>query len=294
MRVAVVGALTIDITHGKTCIIGGPPWYAGTAVHALRADAVLYSAVGGDFPDDFMLKLAEAGLDTSNVIKVEDASSYVFEPVFKDGVRVLRLVSQGPPLPQNILENVDTEAVIVSPVFKEVGKEHVMQLRSRTEVLSVDLQGFLRQRDSNDYIFLRGLTLTEIFRVADVIHCSAEEAVALTGRENVLDAASALAKLGAKNCLVGFTDGLLLTDSRSLSLIEVVEPVITDEGTGAGDILTGAFTTLSAAGTPPEEAGVKALEVVARSLKNPPPDRVPKDLELTGKLCRVVWRKSLA
>ncbi|MEM4280924.1 MAG: PfkB family carbohydrate kinase [Candidatus Caldarchaeum sp.] len=289
-----MGGLTIDITHGKTRIIGGPPWYAGTAVHASKAYAMLYSAVGGDFPADFLKKLAEAGLDASNVIKVEDASTYVFEPVFKDGARVLRLVSQGPPLPQHILENVDTEAVIVSPVFKEVGKEHVMQLRSRTEVLSVDLQGFLRQLDNNGYIFLRGLPLDEIFREADVIHCSAEEAVALTGRENVLDAATALAKLGAKICLVGFEDGLLLTGPHILSLIEVVEPVITNETTGAGDILTGAFTTLFAAGTPPEEAGVKALEAVARSLMNPPPERVPKNLELTGQLCRVAWRKSIA
>ncbi|MEM1946207.1 MAG: PfkB family carbohydrate kinase [Candidatus Caldarchaeum sp.] len=291
MKVGVVGALTIDITLEDGRMIGGPPWYAGNAIHALGGDAMLYSAVGEDFPEDFLRKLETTGLDTSHIIRVKDAKTYSFKPFFKKGLRLLKLVSEGPPLPVYVLEDFDAEAAIVSPVFKEVGVNHVKQLRSRTQVLSVDLQGFLRQVDSDGLIFLRAFAANDLLRQADVIHCSGEEAVALTGCGNVLDAAMTLSKLGVKTCLIGVENGLVLIDERDISSIEVVKPVAASDATGAGDILTGSFTVLLSAGMSAMDAAVRALEVVARSLVNPPPERVPVNLEVTGRLCRVAWRR---
>lgn len=291
MKVAVVGAITIDITRQNDRIIGGPPWYAGAAIRVLGGEALLYSAVGEHFPESFFQKLVAAGFNASNVVKVEGARTHAFKPVFKDGARLLRLVSEGPSLPQKLIDNVNADAVIVSPVFKEVGVEHVRQLRSRTRVLAVDLQGFLRQVDSESNILLRAFPANEILTEADVVHCSAEEALALTGCEDVFDAATALSQLAVKTCLIGVDNGLLIIGPSRLSFIEIVERAPTNDSTGAGDILTGAFTVMFAAGLPPEEAGAKALEVVARSLANPPPDRVPPSLQLTCQLCRVAWQK---
>ncbi len=293
MKVAVVGGLTIDITTENTPIIGGPPWYAGTVSRALNSDVTIVSAVGEDYPIQFLQLLTKSGLDISHVVKIAGSSSYSFKPFFIGGVRSLKLVSKGPKIPLTLLNDVEADAVIVSPVFKEVDEELVKKARLKSSLLAVDIQGFVRNVDSLNNIVLTPLATYGVLRYADILHCSVEEALSLTRCSNIIDAASELVKYGVRLCLIGLENGLLFLENKTLSFIEAEKAMSISDTTGAGDILTGAFTTLIAGGCPPEEASLKALEAVSLSLERPPPRRVPEKLNPTGLASRVVWRRDV-
>ncbi len=293
MKIAVVGGLTIDITLENIPIIGGPPWYAGTVSHALNSDVSIVSAVGTDYPTQFLQLLTKYGLNTSHVVKITVSNSYSFKPFFVKGARGLKLVSKGPENPLALLNDVEADAVIVSPVFKEVDEKLVKKARVKSGLLAIDIQGFVRDIDSQNNIVLTPLATYDVFRYADILHCSVEEALSLTGCNNIIDAASELAKHGARLCLIGLENGLLFLENKTLSFIEVKKPKSVKDTTGAGDILIGAFTTLVAEGCSSEEASLKALEAVSLSLERPPPRRVPEKLNLTGRASRVVWRREV-
>ncbi|MEM4380818.1 MAG: PfkB family carbohydrate kinase [Candidatus Caldarchaeum sp.] len=292
MKLSVVGALTVDLIGSKP-VVGGPPWYAGLAAHTCGATVSLISAVGEDFPEYFLEKIVEAGLDTSGVRIVEGARTYSFKPVFTEYGRRLKLVSLGPRISLEQLEELDADAVILSPVFRELELEHLEIVRRRVGHLTVDLQGFLREAGDVGEIYLNPLKDTSILKHAEVVHCSEEEALAISKKNNPYEALRYMNQHGVEKCLVGVENGLYVMNGDSVIFIQVVAPQSVEDTTGAGDVLTGAFTALACQGSSTEESAVRALELVRQSLNHPPPFRVPERITQSKPLCRVVWRKSV-
>ncbi|MCS7129661.1 MAG: PfkB family carbohydrate kinase [Candidatus Caldarchaeum sp.] len=290
MKLAVVGGLTLDLLDDRP-VVGGPPWYAGTAAHAFGARVSLYSAVGEDFLPIHFRVLEEAELNHSNVVRHLGQRTYCFKPTFTKQGRRMKLVARGPDIKPENLENLNADAVIVSPVFKEVEERHLEKIRA--QMLAVDLQGFLREVDAEGNISLRPKQLDKILKIADLIHCSEEEALALFSADSLMNAASAFSRKGVKLCLVGARDGLYLIEGSQVCFIKPSRFENVVDTTGAGDILTGAFTALILSGLSAEQSAAEALAAVMLSLKNPPPKRVPEKLDTTQLSCRVVWRKSV-
>ncbi|MEM4346174.1 MAG: PfkB family carbohydrate kinase [Candidatus Caldarchaeum sp.] len=292
MKISVVGALTVDLI-GDEPVVGGPPWYAGIAAHRCGAMVSLISTVGEDFPEYFFREIIEAGLDTSGVKTVKGARTYSFKPVFTESGRRLRLVSQGPRISLEQLEELDADAVIISPVFKELELEHLDAVRRRVERLTVDLQGFVRESGECGEIYLKPLNNTNVLKYAEVVHCSEEEAQAISMKNTPYEALRFMHRHGVGRCLLGVENGLYVMNGDSVMFIQVIDHQRVADTTGAGDILTGAFTALACQGLSAEESAVRALELVRRSMNYPPPLRVPERLTSSQPLCRVVWRKSV-
>ncbi len=291
MEVAIVGALTLDYLGDLSSpVLGGPPVYAGQAANALGVHVKAYTAVGEDFPKTLIKGLADLGIDLS-ATHVMGKPSYRFKAVFKDGKRMLSMISEGPEIPLQVLKDIGADAVIASPVFREVGVGHLSLLRERTEVLVVDLQGFLRNVSENGIVSLKKPAFKEIAFLADVLHCSEEEAAVLTGFDGPAEVAEALRGLGARTSLVGYVEGLLVVTGGNYMFLSVQNTYTPVDTTGAGDMLTGAFTALLMKGYSVEEAAAKALGYLSLWLRNPPPFRAASPSQPVPEV-KVVWRKS--
>jgi len=291
VEVVIVGALTLDYLGDLSSpVLGGPPVYAGQAATALGVNVKAYTAVGEDFPKTLIKELADLGIDLS-ATHVLGKPSYRFKAVFKDGKRMLSLISEGPEIPLQSLEDVRADAVIASPVFREIGVKHLSLLRERTEVLVVDVQGFLRNVGENGLVGLRKPAFEEIASLADVLHCSEEEAAVLTGFNGPAEVSEALRRHGARTSLVGYVEGLLVVTEGNYMFLSVQNTHTPIDTTGAGDMLTGAFTALLMKGFSVEEAAAKALGYLSLWLRNPPPFRASSHSQPVPEV-KVVWKKS--
>jgi len=291
VEVAIVGALTLDyLGDSSSPVLGGPPVYAGQAAKALGAHVKAYTAVGDDFPQPLIKRLTELGIELS-ATRVKDMPSYRFKAVFKAGKRMLSMISMGPEIPLQALEDIRADAVIASPVFKEISVEHLSLLRDRTELLVVDLQGFLRNLGENGLVSLKTPAMKEIAPLADVFHCSEEEAAVLTGFTGPAEVAEALQRLGARTTLVGYVEGVLVVTVGNYMFLNVQNNHTPVDTTGAGDMLTGALTALLLKGYSVEEAAANALGYVRLWLRNPPPFRAAAPSQPVPEV-KVVWRRA--
>jgi len=291
VEVAVVGALTIDYLNSNNPVPGGPPVYAGLAAASLDVKVKSFTAVGYDFPPSFIERLSGLGIEL-HIVRQHDRRSYQFKAVFKAGERMLSLISEGPEIPLQALEEIDTDAVIASPVFREIGFAHLSLLRNKTDMLVVDLQGFLRSVKNDGLVVLKPPASTEIISIADVLHCSEEEAVILTGRKRASEISGELRRLGVRTALVGFAEGLLVVSERGSVFLKAQNNYVPAETTGAGDMLTGAFTALLLKGLSAEEAAAKALGYVHFWLRVPPPYRAASPPPGLPTDVQVVWRET--
>nr|BAJ49732.1 conserved hypothetical protein [Candidatus Caldarchaeum subterraneum] len=268
---AIVGGLTIDILNQRN-YIGGPPWYAGTAAASLSHEVSVCSAVGNDFPENFITLMQKRGLNISRVVKIGSARTYTFEHRYIRGERVSRITVEGPRIPVDILRDIDAETALLSPVYREADEEHLRLLRKNVSMLAADLQGFIRKIDHQGRVRLQSRDVSEILETVDVLHCSDEEAIAVTGEDDVVSATRVFGLGTEAVVLVGSADGLYIAHRGSLSLLRL--PVSGHDLTGAGDMLTGFFLTLYTDGVNPFEAAAHALQHLSTALLNPPPDRV--------------------
>lgn len=292
MKIAIVGGLTIDLfDYGR--VIGGPPWYTGTAVASMGCDAAVYSAVGEDFPEEFFEFMREAGIDVGSIVKVMGNHTYVFQHIYVGGGRKSVLIKIGPKIPHTILEDMDAQAGLLSPVYKEVDETHLMLLRRNVERTALDVQGFLRETDVRGNIRLVCRDLSKVFSSSDVVHCSDEEALVLAGEDNVVDAVVKVGRKISGVLLVGSKNGIYLVENGVLCFLEtsVCREVV--DLTGVGDMLTGFFLVYWLGGLRTDEAAASALSRLMQALESPPPRRFIQTMPSRMVHVRKAWTRSL-
>jgi len=293
LKIAVVGALTIDITPDGLRRLGGPPWYAGSAVKALSAQAAIHTAVGDDFPKEFEEKVFKKSLKAEGYLRIRSAKTFCFIHHLDSKGRRLKLLNRGPDIPLTSIEILDADAALVSPVFHEINQSHLEIVRKNAGVLAVDAQGFLRCADDDGFIMLKPASFNLFFRRADIIHFSEEEVMALFRVGNVLDAVETLGKAFNGTALVGVVDGVYVVSHGMITLVKHVYHEITEDTTGAGDILAGAFIKFYCDGYDVYESASLALEVVRTALRKPPPDRLPEKIAIEDSKTFIDFRRSV-
>lgn len=292
MKTAVVGGLTIDL-HGDTKLIGGPPWYAGIAVASTGNKVSAFSAIGEDYPQSFLNMMVEVGIDISSVVRMSGYGSFVLRHVYSEAGRRSVLVSEGPSIPTETLEDLDADIAILSTNHREAGYAHLKIMRLKSGKVSLDVQGFLREVDELGNVRLVGKDLLTMFELADVVHCSDDEAVALAGEKELIEAVSKIGRKVPGILLVGSRSALFVVESGLLHCLKPLEVVGSVDTTGAGDMLTAFFMLFWNSGLSPLEAAASAMNRVHEALKQPPPLRLVKSQPSHAAEVRVVWSRRL-
>ncbi len=248
MRFTVVGHTTVDLIcvaeHPTYPTPGGPPVYASMTALRLECDAIPVSKVGYDFPDEFMIWLSRSGLNTSLYIRDLNSRTTRFKLVYGGSGRTLKLLSLCSPITPPELEDLPkVELAHVGSVAGEVGLETLKALRVKANMLSIDVQGFIRKFKEDGEVYEDKCLNLEVLSNADIVKLSMKEAEALTGTSDHMEALKKLRKLyhGIVLLTLGETGSLCMVDHKVLQSPPYKPPKVVDP-TGAGDSFIASFT----------------------------------------------------
>jgi len=162
--------------------LGGAPAYASLAARKLDSNVSVISKVGEDFPDEYTALLNANAVDLTGFIKVRGASTTRFILTYKDRKRKVQLESLAPPiLMRDIPDSFTSKAIHVAPVADEVSHKVIERLRTQTNTLSLDPQGFVRSFDRQGNMSLSRWQNSAVLRQIDVYKSSLNEIKVATG-----------------------------------------------------------------------------------------------------------------
>jgi len=222
--------------------LGGPTTYVSLAARKLDAKVSVISKVGGDFPNEYIEWLNASSVDLSGLKRVEAASSTSFILKYKNGRRRLQLRSRAPPILQEDIPNLRARAIHVAPIANELSSDVVDKLRTLTDILSLDPQGFVRGFNEKGNMRLTRWEGHQILGKIDIYKSSFDEIKMVTGLTDLRSAIEKIHDYGAKVVIVtkGMKGSALFFEGRFQD-VPACWPRFVQDLTGAGDAFIGAF-----------------------------------------------------
>jgi sugar/nucleoside kinase (ribokinase family) len=243
-----VGHFAIDLIDSPKITtpkptLGGPPTYVSLAARKLNARVSVISKVGDDFSDRHTTWLSSNGVDLSALKRAKGASTTSFVLKYTNRKRRLQLRSRAPPiLPEDVPDSLRARAIHVAPIANELSRNVVDKLRTLTDNLSLDSQGFVREFDADGNVRLRRWSDQRVLEQIDLYKSSSSEIRMVTGFSDLRLAMEKIHDHGAKIVIVtrGIKGSKLLHEGRIYD-IPACKPRIIQDPTGAGDAFIGAF-----------------------------------------------------
>ena len=222
--------------------LGGPAAFVSLAANKLGAKVSVVSKVGVDF-QECLAWLRQNNVDLSQVQIVENAFTTGFVLIYDDKKRKLQLKNRAPQIfPKNIPDSLRAIVIHAAPVANELSIEVIRKLRSKTQLLSVDPQGFLREFDEIGNARLKRLNDMSFLQYCDVFKSTIQEIKTMTGLTKLGTAMKRVRKCGVKTVLVTMGEkGVLAYFGQEFYHIPACKPKTLKDQTGAGDVFIGAF-----------------------------------------------------
>lgn len=257
----VIGHLARDIVAGSAPQIGGGPWHASRALHALGHDAIVFAKCGEPERPRFGRQLAALGLPHTLSASGETTGfSFSYDG---DGVRTMQVEGMGEPwtpddLPERMLRRV--EWLHVAPLLRGDFDAGMLAWLGRGRRLLLDAQGLVRRRSTGPLVLDDDFD-PELLRHVTALKLAEEEARAIVGEGDL----ESLRSLGVPEVLVTF--GLRGSLVITADVVEHIpaNPVDVDP-TGAGDAYSVAYVAARTDGHSPLSAARRATAVVAALL----------------------------
>jgi len=243
-----VGHFAIDLISSPKITtpkptLGGPPTYVSVAARKLDARVSVISKVGEDFSSRHIAWLNANGVDLSGLKRIKGASTTRFILKYTNWKRQLQLKSRAPPiLPEDIPNSLRAKAIHIAPIANETSPNLGDKLRTLTNVLSLDPQGFVREFDTEGNMRLKRWDDQHVLEQIDLYKSSSREIRMVTGLADLRLAMEKIHDYRAKVVIVtrGMKGSKLLFDGK-LYNIPACKPKTIRDPTGAGDAFIGAF-----------------------------------------------------
>jgi len=220
---------TITIENNNYEQIGGPACYCGITARQFKFDVDLFTKFGPNFPKQYLTQ------NKINFINSESEKNTTKFSISINGAdRTLKLENECEPIDYS---SVDADGHIISPIYHEISDDTFRKIKSDSNFLFVDPQGFLRQKDSQNNIVLENTNL-DLSNV-NAIKVNPEEAQQIVNGSHD-EMMLALQKKGAEYVLfTDKTDVSLLVKDKVYSI--TLPNKIVHDTTGVGDIFCSAF-----------------------------------------------------
>lgn len=204
-------------------------------------------------------------------------STTTIENVYPDDnpdSRRSRLINGATPFSLDDLGDVDGGIVHVNPLWYPLFATSILvELRKRADILTADAQGFLRNVASDGRMFLKVPDDVRVgFELLDVLKVDIKEAAALTGVEEIHDAAFRVLAMGPKVVVLTHAAGVCVYDGMSYC-DQPFKPYPMEGRTGRGDTCSAAFLYAMSLGMDLPESVAFAAEITSRKLQYPGPYR---------------------
>ena len=239
---AVVGHLTIDEVllhdHEPHIAMGGTAAYASLGARLMGVEVKIYSVIGGEFPEDYLEFLAEAGIDTSGVIRLPDAQTTRFKLSYMSEDRVVELLSRAPDIS---LKEIGEPHVYLGPVAWEIDVNEIPELISRAKHVALDPQGLMRSAEIPGQVTLQRTLSPLMLEGLWMLRISREEARVLTGIDDPVKMCRRLGFMGADVIVVTSGSWGLIVNTDGKMFKVPAYKVRGGDPTGAGDVMGGAM-----------------------------------------------------
>ncbi|BDR91363.1 PfkB family carbohydrate kinase [Vulcanisaeta souniana] len=249
----IVGHAAIDIIKRGAVLRkspGGAPTYCSFYLRQLGVDLLPISVVGRDF-SEYIMEYARRNIPVDRICVSDGCGTTSYEiTYYNDSSRKLRLLSRCRDFVLDDLRNLPG-VVVVNPIAREVSLEVLEYIRSNTEFVGVDIQGFIRVFNKDNYVSTAANTdaLTKIIKVSDVIKMSIDDLqmpdvnILVNSLARQFPSKAIILSMGARGSLM-LHNGHKFQVSTD-SVVHVRDP------TGAGDVLTCMITHMLSSGEDP-------------------------------------------
>jgi sugar/nucleoside kinase (ribokinase family) len=258
---AVIGHLARDTVAGGAPRIGGGPWHAARALHALRYDATIFAKCGAPDRDEFQRQLTAVGLLTAFSTGGETTSFSMSYDAH--GVRTMTVEAVGEPwradepLPA-VLRGVAW--LHVAPLLRSDFDAATLAALARGRRILLDGQGLVRVARRGPLVLDDDFDRELLGHVA-ILKLAEEEARAIAGDDEL----ESLASLGVPEIVItfGLNGSLVLAHGDATP---VPARAVSADPTGAGDAFAVAYLAARAGGHAPVSAARRATALVAALL----------------------------
>jgi len=250
--------------------LGGAAAYSSIALKRYGVNVSVVSKVGYDFPEEYLLFLARNSIDTSH-IKLSKLRSTSFRLVYEDGQRKLFLTSRCEQiLPEDIPDELNYDLIHVGPVAGEVPPQTLKKLRRCEGIISLDLQGYVRDFRNGYVTYSYSDKAIEALRYVDVVHGDEDEVMALASGQGIGEAALNLLRIGPKVILVTKGEqGSYIFSRKRAFYIPAPKPRRVADPTGAGDVYTAIFAAHYTISNDVVEAAIMASSAASLLVEEP-------------------------
>lgn len=222
-----VDTITINDTNYEQ--IGGSACYCGITARQFKFDVDLFTKFGPNFPKQYFI---ENKINLINSESQKDTTKFAISITGSN--RTLKLENECDPIDYS---DVNADGHLVSPIFHEIDSETLKNIKKDSNFLFIDPQGFLRQKDSQNNVFLENtdLDLSDV----NAIKVNPEEAEKIvTGTHDEMMVA--LQKKGVEYVILTNKTKVSLLVKDKIYSITLPNKQIHDT-TGIGDIFCSAF-----------------------------------------------------
>lgn len=245
MKIGIASHIVLDTIKsggGTVDSLGGPACYCGITARRFGFDVELATKVGSDFPDNARNILRDNNITLKeNSIASEPTTRFMLET---DGEsRRLMLQSKCSPISERDIAEMKVDCWIASPVIDEIPAsvlEAIKKNRGKKDFVMLDPQGYMRAVDAGGRVALKDSIDADLAGIT-AVKADAQELAALTGGLQGVEGMKALKARGV--------DFVVTTEHRIIHMLHKdmhywikLRDIDTPDATGAGDIITAAFT----------------------------------------------------
>jgi len=243
MSLVIVGSVAFDAIEtprGKTDkIIGGAGTYICFASSYFSKNLKVISVVGNDFPQEYIDKLVNKGINTDGLQVKKDQKTFFWSGRYHENMNSREtLVTE-----LNVLENFDpivpdssqnSDFLMLGNLSPVVQRTVIERLKKRPKLIVMDTMNF--------WMEIMHAELMKTISMTDVLSLNDEEARQLSGEFNLLDAASKILKMGPKYLIIKKGEhGAFLFNNEEIFYAPAMPLSVVEDPTGAGDTFAGGF-----------------------------------------------------
>ncbi len=272
--VCLIGHVTRDVSRLEGCAdnttLGGVVYYAGRVFERLGLDtAIITKAAKKD-----LAEISEQLRGKTITLRCRDSErTTVFENTYLGtdlSIRrqKVRSIAEAFELPD--LAGIEAKTFHLGPLTRgEMSLDFLKAVSDRCERVFLDVQGFLREVENQGVRLVDWPDKRDGLAYVDVLKANREEAVILSGEEDLEQAARKISALGPGEVVItlGGEGALILANGR-LHRIPPIAPGAVVDPTGAGDTYGAGYIYYRLHSEHVEAAGRFAAELASRKLQH--------------------------
>ena len=242
-RLLVVGTMaydTIETPYGEADkILGGAATYIGLAASYLEINIGIVSVIGDDFNSGDLEILKKRKIDLTGVEKIKGGKTFFWHGKYDKNLNTRDTLETKLNVLENFIPRVPIEwkvpkILLLGNLHPEVQLSALSQMSEKPELIILDSMNF--------WIDNYRETLDKVISKVDILCVNDEEALELTKKKTLVNAADEIQKYGPKYVIIKKGEhGAMLFNKNNIFFSPAFPLKSLRDPTGAGDSFVGSF-----------------------------------------------------